>query len=762
MGMPSAVRLAFFACAGLSLASSDHLAAGTDSIHDADPAASQALAKSVAPAAATSLACWTEELPQGPLGKDMLGAYIDKAMAAAEQRRRAELATLRTPEEWRKRQAAVRARLEQFLGSYGPQCPLNARVVGKLDRQDYVIEKLIFESQPRYYCTANVYIPKRRVFPLPGVLFTCGHSAQGKAYHLYHECCLGLVLKGYVVLALDPTGQGERAEYFDAGTGKPLVPLCVSHHHYLGRPSWLVGRSLAGYRTWDATRAIDYLVSRREVDPERIAVVGNSGGGIMALLITAVDERVKVCAAAHPGGSMEQTFLTGRRIPQAEILSLIPPRPCLFVVGRDSGEEGGHRAKMEDMLLFYRGLAADTDRCQMALVDGVHNMEKPKREPCYAWLNKWFGRQQEGSQEPDLAVETVEALRCTQTGVAIRELRGEFGWTLNAQVARRLRPPRPAPGDRAALDRQRGDLRAAVACRIGWKLPADRQPPGAINRGSAARRGVQVTQLLLESEEGILLPSLLLRPADEKPGSPLILSVSDAGKPAALDQPSLALELAANGLTVLAVDVRGSGETDPRTRDRLPPVTQYDASQFRLDTLAVESAQLGTTLLALQAFDLVRAADYAQSRQDLAGRSMVFVGEGLGGVWALAAAAFDARAGGVVCVGTVPSYRLIVESPYYAVRDYFWVNGALRDFDLPDLVGLVAPRPALVINPVDPLLQPLDEERCRNLLRWPESVFQVLGSPSNLRVTRTSDLGPQAVARELAGGLAGLFAERRP
>ena len=270
--------------------------------------------------------------------------------------------------------------------------------MGKLDRADYVIEKLVYESQPGYHCTANIYVPKRRELPLPGVLFTCGHAAEGKAARLYHECCLALTLKGYVVLALDPTGQGERSEYFDSDSGEPLVPLCVSHHHYLGRPSWLVGRSLAGYRTWGCARAIDYLISRPEVDPDQIAAVGNSGGGIMALLITAYDSRVKVCAAAHPGGSMEQTFLTGRQIPQADILSLIPPRPCLFVVGRDSGEEAGHRNKMNGMLPFYKGLGVDTDRCRMVLVDGVHNMEQPKREPCYAWLNKWFGAKTRGQR----------------------------------------------------------------------------------------------------------------------------------------------------------------------------------------------------------------------------------------------------------------------------------------------------------------------------------------------------------------------------
>ena len=160
----------------------------------------------------------------------------------------------------------------------------------------------------------------------------------------------------------------------------------------------------------------------------------------MALLITACDERVKVCAAAHPGGSMEQTFLTGRRSAEAEILSLIPPRPCAMVVGRDSGEAPGHQAKLDDMLRFYRGLGADASRGQMFLVDGVHDMKPPKRVVCYAWLNKWLDQEQEGADEPPLTPETVADLHCTATGLAVRDLDGQTGQTLNARVAERLRP----------------------------------------------------------------------------------------------------------------------------------------------------------------------------------------------------------------------------------------------------------------------------------------------------------------------------------
>jgi len=716
-----------------------------------------------------------QEPAQRQEAKGMLANFVAKSLAPVAQQRERQLAALASPEQWRQRQQQIRKRLDEFFGDFGPKCPLAARITGKLDRPDYVIEKVVFQSQPGYFCTTNLYLPKRRPFPRPGVLLTCGHAPEGKAHPLYHEACLGLVLKGYVVLALDPTGQGERPEYFDPASGKPLVPLCVSHHHYLGRPSWLVGRTLAGYRTWDAIRAVDYLVSRPEVDPEKIGATGNSGGGIMAMLITACDERVKACAAAHPGGSMEQTFLTGRRLTEADILSLIPPRPCAIIVGRDSGEVPGHQEKLDDMLRFYRGLGTDAARGQLFVVDGLHDMKQPKRKVCYAWLNRWLDQEKEGAEEPPLKPESATDLHCTPTGLVIRDLHGQTGQAINASLAEKLRPPRAVPNQPDAIRAAQAELRAAVARRIGLKLAGDR-PDSRVNENPtvplvalpANRTAPPSTpccrveqpdfvaeKLIVETQEGIRLPALVLHPKKAGTTTSLVLHVAELGKPTGVGRPSLALELARAGHMVLSIDVRGAGETDPRDRDKILPLERYDAQQFRFDSSAVCCAGFGTTLLALQAFDVIRAVDYVAGRAELASRRLVLVGEGLGGVWALVAAAMDPRPAVVVAVGAVPSYKLIVGAPYYASRDYFWVPGALKDFDLPDLAGLVAPRQSLFIDPVDAMLTPLAPDACRPLFAWPSGVYQGLAVPDRMRIVHTARRSVAEAAEQVAAILRG-------
>lgn len=653
----------------------------------------------------------------------LLGRRGMPARAKKHAERERELGRLKTPEDWRARQHGIRARLKELFGEYGPKCPLNSKITGRIEHPAYTIEKLVFESQPSYYCTANVYLPKGRKGRRPAAIFTIGHAGDGKAYHLYHECCLGLVLKGYVVLALDPTGQGERSEYIEPETRKDRVPRCVSQHHYLGRPSWLVGRCLAGYRTWDCIRAVDYLITRTEVDPARLAAVGNSGGGQMALLITAVDERIAVCAAAHPGGSQENTYLKGQSLIDRDVLSLIPPRPCVFIVGEKSGEAPGHKRKLDDMLRFYRGLAVEEERGAFSLVDGIHDMKKPKREAAYAWLNRWLGQENETDEEPALSPESVEALHCTASGSVLVSLGGETGQTLNAKLADRLRPTRPMPTDRRALAKQLLELKQRIQSRIGLRIPADRPPPKATTIGECQAQGYTAKKLLIQTEPDIGLPALLLQPTSARDDLPVVLHVSQQGKPTLPEADDLALQLARQGVTVFSLDARGAGETDPRQGQDLKPLTHYDPLQWRVDSTAIALAYAETTTLALRALDTIRAIDYLRSLDAFKSRPVVLVGEELGGLWAMMATAFDPRPAGVVCVRTLPSYKLIVGSQYYEVRDYFWTAGALQDFDICDLPALIAPRSVALLEPMDAMRRPIEPDRCALWFAWARQVY---------------------------------------
>ena len=652
-----------------------------------------------------------EQLVGRRVFSDFVNFHTDSLM----MNRQSELAGLKNPDEWRARQKQTRDRMPEFFGEFPEKTPLNAKTVGKLDHEHYTIEKVIFESQPQYYVTANLYVPKNRKFPLPGVLVTCGHSDDAKAYDEYQMTCLGLVHKGYVVLIFDPTGQGERSEYFDVKTKNSLVAMSVSQHHYVSRPAFLADWTLSGLRTWDAIRAVDYLVSRPEVDKTKLASVGQSGGGQMALLITAVDERIKVCAASHPGGSMENTYLSGQTLIDREILSLIPPRPLRIIVGNESGEEPNHRKKLEDMQLFYEGLRAGKQSGDMDIVPGAHTMNRPNRESAYEWLNKWLDKGAEGKPEDLVEPEKIETLWCTESGNTIVSLGGETGQSLNAKRADRIYKPE--------MDKTR--LRERIALRIGLTLPQNVRVPQFQSLETFKQEGLSIEKLTYESEKGIIIPALLIKPETVKPGSPVYIYASDRGKPTRFENSILPFVLAKNGSVVLSVDVRGIGETSPTPPLSLDQYTGYTPLQWQHDVLAIQSASFGRTTLGMRTFDILRGVDLINSRDDLKGRNIVAIGEGLGGLWALLASIYDSRIAGVVLVGTLPSYKLLITNQYYNVWGYFWVPGALRDFDIPDLTRLASSKIQVWIDPVNALGEKLDFK----------SVSSIIGPNANLHIT---------------------------
>ncbi len=184
----------------------------------------------------------------------MMQEYFVQAVRDAE--RRNELATWRisTQEQAAQYVKTVRAKIRQSFGPEPERTALKPRIMGVLERDGYVIEKLIFESRPGFPVTANVYIPTGQSQPLPGVVGTCGHSTGGKAEPAYQSFAQGLARLGYVCLIYDPIGQGERFQYVNQEL-KSRIGLGVREHLYAGNQQFLVGEFIGMWRAWDGIRA---------------------------------------------------------------------------------------------------------------------------------------------------------------------------------------------------------------------------------------------------------------------------------------------------------------------------------------------------------------------------------------------------------------------------------------------------------------------------------------------------------------------------
>jgi dipeptidyl aminopeptidase/acylaminoacyl peptidase len=305
-------------------------------------------------------------------------------------------------DDWQKRQIIIRQKLWDILGAFPEKTPLNAKITGTVKKNGYKVQNIIYESLPGFYVTASLFIPDKVKKPAPAILFCSGHSTAVYRLESYQLPLLNLVKKGFIVLAIDPIGQGERLQYFDPVKGESVIGSSTKEHSYPSVQTFLIAKSVARYFLWDGIRGIDYLVSRREVDPARIGVHGLSGGGTQTAYISAMDERV---AASAPAGYItsyrrlmesigvqdgEQNLYheTSSGIDHADLIEVRAPKPTLIMATtRDFFSIQGSRETFSELKRVYT-VFGKPDNIEITEDDYGHGYTKKNREAMYAFFQK--------------------------------------------------------------------------------------------------------------------------------------------------------------------------------------------------------------------------------------------------------------------------------------------------------------------------------------------------------------------------------------
>lgn len=358
----------------------------------------------------------------GPL-LDWMNGVAQRQLTARESK----VSAIGSAADARERQTRVRAKVLELIGGL-PEYngPLNARVTGTLHLRGYSIDKAIFESLPGYFETANLYLPDAPG-KHPAVLFALGHWEEGKP--AAQRIAANLALKGFVVLAFDPVGLGERNQAWSPLLHASIIGGGTEQHTTLGAQSIWVGQSFARYRIWDAKRALDYLVSRPEVDAERVGASGCSGGGTVTTYISALDPRIKVAAPAcyintfrevfpGPTGDAEQSVpgFIEAGLDIADYIELFAPKPWLIGSTQDDFfPVAGARRAFEEAQKWYGWFGAD-DRIKWAVGPGGHGTPVEVREAIYGWMIRWLNGGQGSAKEVDVELQPDWRLQATESG----------------------------------------------------------------------------------------------------------------------------------------------------------------------------------------------------------------------------------------------------------------------------------------------------------------------------------------------------------
>ena len=585
-----------------------------------------------------------------------------------QQQRRAHFAAVNTKAELGTLQESLREKFLRLLGGLPPSKGIPpATIIGRIVAEDYVIEKLVFESYPGQFVSALLYKPKTITGRVPGLISPCGHSPVGKAAATYQTLHINLVKRGFIVLTYDPVGQGERSQFWDAEKLESRFNLVCGEHAVLGNPLYLLGTSLARYRILDGIRAIDYLASLPEVDAERIGCVGNSGGGTLTAYISALDPRVKAAAIgcyittlprrmanriqADPDADPEQDVagFVSEGIDHAGLLALRVPRPTLLASAQfDFFPIEGARESFAEARRLYQ-VAGVEERIAMAEAAEKHGLSLPLRKAIYAFFDRWLVGHEVKVEANEIKVQPRPAmdLRVCQDGQVNVTLQSRHLFTVALEEFEiRQKPPR----NRHAL---------AELLRLDPK--------------ESNYRSVEIT-------------------SGNLPDHTLILCINGNESPPWQEETLLLQALRERGHAVVVIDPRGVGalkqKLTVRRHDYADPLTGVE------ENLAYNAFLVGKSLIGMRVTDVQAAVQKLTTRTKPS--RIVLCGRRDAALVACLAAAIEPSVTHVAMERMPLTYRWYFDPVGRPINAASILPSLLRDYgDIEDVLAAIAPRKML-------------------------------------------------------------------
>ncbi|MFO0811150.1 MAG: alpha/beta hydrolase family protein [Gemmataceae bacterium] len=583
---------------------------------------------------------------------------------------------------WDARRISLR---DSILAAVGPMpteaCPLAPQALGTLERDGYRVEALAFQSRPDVWVTASLYLPNNGPAKKPAVLAVHGHYAWARIDPGVQAYCVGLVKLGFVVLCVDAFGAGERH----------MEPARGTYHGALdGAALWPVGMTLLGVQLYDNRRAIDYLLTRQEVDGEKLGITGTSGGGNQSMYAGALDERIKcvvpACSVGNYRAYLHVACCVCEVLPGAltfteegDVLGLVAPRPLMVISAtKDSIQfSPAEAAKSLGRAKQIYGLMGEPDRVRHVVIEGDHGYSQPMREAMYGWMTRWLKGEGDGRPlpEPKVTTDPPDALRAYPD-----PSKRPQPWLTAGMLAKReaqailaenyAKPPAEAEEWESTATYARGQLRKLLGGLPGGKTP----------------KAEGTTDLTLHPEPGLTISATLRRSSAAKAAACVVLHPD--GRAAALAHP-LAAALVEKGWTILAPTLRATGEAK-LAKDGTRTAVDHNSAEY--------GVWLGRPLLGQWLADVQAALDHLADDSTIDRRRVFVAGFGAMGLAALVAAGvFDDRLAGCVAADAPPSF--LTDGPYpNTMRMGVLAPRIVRAGDVPHLAALIAPRRLVLLG----------------------------------------------------------------
>lgn len=629
-----------------------------------------------------------------------------------------------TIDEWEGQRAKLRENLLKAWGGFPTvDCELEPRKVGEFQRDGYRVEKILLQTRPGIWMTANAYVPDRPG-KLPAILHVHGHWAGAKQDPVVQSRCIGCAKLGFFVLSVDAFGAGERGispklgEYHGEMTAATLLPI---------------GLPLSGLQAYENKRAVDYMTTRPEVDPQRIGITGASGGGNQTMYAGAIDERFQ-CVVPTCSVGTYQSYLNAaccqcevvpgafRFTEEGDVLGLAANRGLMVTSAtQDAFQFSVGEAKKSFQRVELIANLYSSAGVKHTIIESPHAYNQPMREAMYGWMTRHLKKSGDGSPiaDPPIQPEDPELLRCYPGDSRPEEFvtipRFAFA------EAERLAGLRNSQYDRQGLEELRTEKRRALIEVLGG-LPA----PSRIAVKTEDDTGGKSQTLTFEAEPGLSLTAR--RDLPERPGRLAIVIDLDQGADKAWSS-NLVSSLRDGGWTVVTPELRATGKFEV-PGDRVGYAPDHNSAEWSL--------WLGRPLLGQWVHDIRRTLDAIAQRDGSLPHDVLVTGQGPSGVVALCAAALDERITRVTSIESLASYA--TDKAYRGQRLGLMVSGILRDFgDIGDIAALVAPRAVTIKGGTDGVGASLDLGTLQKRYQVAKKAFELLDVPNMLVIG--TDLG---------------------
>jgi dienelactone hydrolase len=653
-------------------------------------------------------------------------------------------------QDWEERRRKLRESMATAMGmrtlfQRSELSPPKAQEMGVLKRQGYRIEKLIFEGYPGVWVTATAYVPEASAGKVPAVLVVHGHWAGARRDPVVQARCLGLVKLGFFVLAVDAFGAGERF----------TKPALGSYHGALyGSTLWPADATLLDRQVSDNFRAIDYLLTRPEVDGTRLGITGASGGGNQTMYAGALDERfaavVPVCSVGTYQAYLHAACCVCEVLPAAlrfteegDVLGLVAPR-ALMVINATKDAFQFSVGEAEKSVAWAREiykLYGEKKKLKHAVFESPHAYNQAMREAMYGWMTLWLKNEGDGKPipEPKHDIEKPEDLACFADGqrpddfVTPPKHAASLAQDIEAFTTRRWKVDHLEEWESTAVH-----LRKNVATRILGPFPPLQKPDAQLGK-TEDMGGQRMTPIVLRPEPGLRLFADLRSKAKPGGNQPACILLHLGGKKAALKHP-LPDALIEKGWFIAAPDLRATGESKPPS-DAIAGAPDHNSAEHAL--------WIGRPLLGQWVVDVLALTDWLQLQPGLNKNRLAVVGLGYAGVVALCAGALlDDRISAVAAIDSLTTFST---NDAYAPGTPMGLlaPGILNLGDVAGLAALCAPRKLVICGGITPQGKKVAGKELTENYRFASEIYKLARAADRLSFMEASAVA--SIADKLGG-----------